>query len=136
MFHRVARLRHFIPALLLFTPRVQAKQDVLFTSSVSYCSPPYTLLVEQFDVAYFAANQSIWFNISAASVEPNVNVTANLVLNVYGMHLVNFTLDLCSLFNGALCPLPQYNFTGSDSLQLPASLGVSGRIPGIAYQIP
>lgn len=29
-----------------------------------------------------------------------------------------------------------YNFTGSDSLSLPESLGVSDRIPGIAYKVP
>jgi hypothetical protein len=68
--------------------------------------------------------------------DPNVNVTANVMLNVYGMHPVNFTIDLCSLFNGALCPLPMYNFTGSDSIPLPSSLGVSGKIPSIAFQIP
>jgi len=68
--------------------------------------------------------------------DSNVNVTANILLNVYGTHPVNFTIDLCSLFNGALCPLPMYNFTGSDSIPLPSSLGVSGKIPSIAFQIP
>lgn len=52
------------------------------------------------------------------------------------MHPVNFTIDLCSLFNGALCPLPTYNFTGSDTIPLPTSLGVNEMIPGIAFQIP
>jgi hypothetical protein len=68
--------------------------------------------------------------------DANVNVTANVLLNVYGMHPVNFTIDLCSLFSGALCPLPMYNFTGSDSISLPSSLGVSDKIPSIAFQIP
>jgi hypothetical protein len=38
------------------------------TSSVTYCEPPETLLIQQFDIAYIAKNQSIFFNISAASV--------------------------------------------------------------------
>lgn len=38
------------------------------TSSVTYCAPPESLLIEQFDIAYFAKNESIVFNISAASV--------------------------------------------------------------------
>lgn len=38
------------------------------TSSVTYCSEPDALLIQQFDVAYFQQNSSIWFNISAASV--------------------------------------------------------------------
>ncbi|KAG0707312.1 hypothetical protein DFH29DRAFT_23300 [Suillus ampliporus] len=136
MFSRVARLRYLAPFLLIFSSLTAAKDESLFTSSVTYCSPPETLLIQQFDIVYFAKNESIWFNISAASVDSNVNVTANVMLNVYGMHPVNFTIDLCSLFNGALCPLPMYNFTGSDSIPLPSSLGVSGKIPSIAFQIP
>ena len=38
------------------------------TSSVTYCEPPETLLVQRLDVVYFASNQSVFFNISAASV--------------------------------------------------------------------
>lgn len=136
MFARIARLRSLPPLLLTFSSLAAARDDSLFTSSVTYCSPPETLLIQQFDVAYFANNQSIWFNISAASVDANVSVTANVLLNVYGMHPVNFTIDLCSLFSGALCPLPMYNFTGSDSIPLPSSLGVSDKIPSIAFQIP
>jgi hypothetical protein len=49
---------------------------------------------------------------------------------------VNVTLDLCHILGGALCPLPTYNFTGADTLSLPDSLGVSNRIPGIAFVIP
>lgn len=48
----------------------------------------------------------------------------------------NITIDLCTILGGALCPLPHYNFSGSDSLSLPQSLGVSNRLPGIAFKIP
>ena len=68
--------------------------------------------------------------------EANVSVTANLLLNVYGINPVNITLDLCHILGGALCPLPMYNFTGSSSISLPDSLGVAGKIPGIAFKIP
>ena len=47
----------------------------LVTSSVSYCEPPETLLIQQFDIAYFAANASISFNISAASVVHSFRVS-------------------------------------------------------------
>lgn len=66
----------------------------------------------------------------------NTNVTANVLLNVYGMQPFNFTLDLCSIADGLLCPLPTYNFTGADSIVLPSSVDVSSEIPGIAYVIP
>jgi hypothetical protein len=68
--------------------------------------------------------------------EPNVTATANLFLNVYGMHPLNFTIDLCSILNGALCPLPMYNFTGSENLPLPASLGLDKKIPKAAFHVP
>ncbi|KAH0827798.1 hypothetical protein J3R83DRAFT_3423 [Lanmaoa asiatica] len=133
----VAWMRRLAPLLFLIPViHVSARDDSLFTSSVTYCSEPDALLIQQFDLAYFQKNSSIWFNISAASVEPNVSVSANIMLNVYGTHPFNFTLELCSLFGGALCPLPTYNFTGSDSLPLPSSLGVTNKIPGIAFQIP
>jgi hypothetical protein len=73
-------------AALAFFPIVNAKDESLceghgrnlvasthyvptaVTSSVTYCAPPETLLIQQFDLAYFAKNSSILFNISAASV--------------------------------------------------------------------
>jgi hypothetical protein len=67
--------------------------------------------------------------------QANVNVSANLFLNVYGMHPINITLDICQFFNGGLCPLPLYVFNGSETLTLPSSIKVS-QIPGIAYKIP
>lgn len=52
------------------------------------------------------------------------------------MKPVNVTLDLCNILGGALCPLPMYNFTGADTITLPSSLDVAGKIPGIAFTIP
>ncbi|KAI0718997.1 hypothetical protein C8T65DRAFT_637694 [Cerioporus squamosus] len=133
----VARLRRALAPLLLLAPAlVHARDQVFFTSSVTYCDPPESLLIEQFDIAYYAKNQSIVFNISAASVDPNTNVVANLFLNIYGMNPVNVSIDICSLFGGALCPLPLYTFNGSDSITLPDSIDINSHLPAIAYTIP
>ncbi|RPD78156.1 TRP-domain-containing protein [Lentinus tigrinus ALCF2SS1-7] len=133
----VARLRRALAPLLLLAPAlVHARDRVLFTSSVTYCEPPQSILVQQFDIAYYANNQSIVFNISAASVDPNTNVVANLFLNVYGMNPVNVSIDICSLFGGVLCPLPLYTFNGADSIPLPDSLDIASHLPSIAYTIP
>ncbi|KIY44377.1 TRP-domain-containing protein [Fistulina hepatica ATCC 64428] len=105
-------------------------------SSVSYCQDPVFLFIQQFDVVYYNDNQSIFFDISAASIENNLNVTANLLLNIYGMTPLNVSVDLCTLFSGALCPFPTYNFTGSDTLSLPESLDISNNIPSIAFIVP
>ncbi|TFY65185.1 hypothetical protein EVJ58_g2128 [Rhodofomes roseus] len=139
MFFPVARLRlSLVSALLLFSSLSRAHERTLFTSSVSYCSDPQEILVEQFNIAYFPSNNSISFNVSAASVLADLNVTAQLYVNIYGMHPINTTLNFCSLFNGILCPLPQYNFTGWDTLQLPSSVvgSITSHLPGIAYVIP
>lgn len=52
------------------------------------------------------------------------------------MQPLNLTIDLCTILNGALCPLPTYNFTGSEVLPLPSSIDVAKSLPGIAYKIP
>ncbi|GJE95462.1 TRP-domain-containing protein [Phanerochaete sordida] len=136
MFFSVARSRPFIAFALLLPSFAQAHVNRLFTSTVSYCSPPESLLVEQLDIVYFQSNATVSFNVSAASVLPDVNVTANLFVNVYGMRPFNMTIDLCSLLQGALCPLPTYNFTGADSITLPPAVDVTHFLPEIAYKIP
>ncbi|KAI0029652.1 hypothetical protein K488DRAFT_55893 [Vararia minispora EC-137] len=136
MFFPVARLRFAAGAVLALLPVASAHIDSLFASSVSYCAPPESLLVQQFDIAYYPHNNSVVFNVTAASVQSNVNVSANLYLNVYGMQPVNLTIDLCTLLNSALCPLPLYDFQGADTLPLPQSVDISTRLPGIAYKIP
>jgi len=94
----VARLRPVLPAFLLLLPFVNAKDESLceclytvsccipltiflnpVTSSVTYCAPPETLLIQQFDLAYFAKNSSILFNISAASVVSFYEVYNNCI---------------------------------------------------------
>jgi hypothetical protein len=76
------------------------------------------------------------YRFSSISQQANVNVSANLFLNVYGMNPINLTVDICQLLNGALCPLPVYVFNGSETLALPPSIKVSDEIPKIAYKIP
>lgn len=71
-----------------------------------------------------------------SSQEANVNVTANLVLNVYGLLPLNVSINLCDVLDGVLCPLPIYTFTGSDTITLPSSIDIASNLPGIAYKIP
>ncbi|KAF8510575.1 hypothetical protein BU17DRAFT_70012 [Hysterangium stoloniferum] len=125
-----------ITHLIFFSRIVQGKVDSLFTSSVTYCSPPEAILIQEFSIIYFAANESVSFNISAASVQPNLRVEANIFLNVYGMKPINVTEDFCEVFGQALCPLPTYNFTGSAAIPLPSSIKIASKVPNIAYKIP
>lgn len=73
---------------------------------------------------------------SAASVGENLNAILNFDLTAYGIHAINTTIELCSLLGGILCPLPQYDFVGSATIPLPASVGEDIDIPGIGYWIP
>jgi len=122
--------------LLALLPLAYTREHTLFTSSVSYCAPPSAILIQQFDISYIASNDSVVFNVTAASVEPNLTVSANVGLNVYGMRPINIAIDFCKALGNVLCPLPQYNFSGAGSISLPSSLDVSSHVPGIAYKVP
>lgn len=86
--------------------------EALFTNAVTYCAEAKAVLVDQFDIAYWNANNSVTFSFSFASIEPNLNVSASLFLNAYGNTIFNETIELCDLVAGVLCPLPMINFTG------------------------
>ncbi|KAH8832720.1 TRP-domain-containing protein [Flagelloscypha sp. PMI_526] len=73
--------------------------------------------------------------LCALPYENNLNVSANVLLNAYGMKPLNITIDFCTILGGALCPLPKYHFKGSQTLQLPDTVDTSV-IPGIAYYVP
>ena len=90
----------------------------------------------QYQVSCVLFPYYITLNLTSLLIfQQGVNVSANLALNIYGVDPVNITIDLCNLFNGALCPLPMYNFTGADTLTLPPSLAIPD-IPAIVYKIP
>lgn len=125
-------------ALLLVTPSSHAAIErggsSLYTESVTYCSDAKAVLVNQFDIEYFVANQSVVFALSAASVEDNLNISANIFVNAYGMDLLNLTINLCDYLEGILCPLPTINFTGYGTYPLPSEY--TSKIPSIAYSVP
>ncbi|KAK8853218.1 hypothetical protein IAR55_003920 [Kwoniella newhampshirensis] len=120
--------------LVSFLTPVFAASGTLYTDSVTYCAEAKAVIVEEFDIAYHQSNGSVTFSFSLASVENNLNVSANLYLNVYGIQAVNTTLNLCDYFEGVICPLPQVNFTGYGTYPIPSRY--SSRIPGIAYTVP
>lgn len=141
-------VRHHVHACSLSALLISQK----VTSSVTYCDPPEAVLIQYFDVAFLPNNNSVFFNISAESIvrtfysdrsaypltftkEDDLNVSASILLNVYGMSPVNITIDLCSILSGVLCPLPKYHFKGSQTLQLPSTVDTS-IVPGIAYFVP
>ena len=103
-----------LPFLVILSPlpTLAAGDGTLFTDAVTYCAEAKAVVVDEFDIAYHQSNGSVTFTFSLASVESNLNVSANLYINAYGMEIINQTLNLCDLLEGVICPLPQVNFTG------------------------
>ncbi|KAK0553170.1 hypothetical protein OC845_001305 [Tilletia horrida] len=108
--------------------------DQLYTSSVAYCSPPEVILVSAFDLRFFRENRTLEFDIAAASVNNNVSAIANVSVNAYGLGIFNVNLDLCTIANGVLCPIPTYNFNGGGLFPVPEQF--ASKIPKIAFKIP
>ncbi|WWC91723.1 uncharacterized protein L201_006670 [Kwoniella dendrophila CBS 6074] len=123
-----------IPILSLINLISAKGGDTLYTNSVTYCAEAKAVLVNQFDIAYHKSNGSVTFSFSLASVEPNLNLSANLYVNVYGIEPVNQTLNLCDYFAGVVCPLPQVNFTGYGTYPIPSKY--TSKIPGLAWSVP
>lgn len=130
----IPRWTSSIPILLSLALQVTSRSDVIETSSVSYCSTPQAIIVDTFDVRYYKSNNSLGFDLSAASVSTGLNLEAQLSLNVYGLNSLNLSIDLCSVLSGVLCPLPTYNFTGSGGYTIPAANVPS--ITGLAWVVP
>ena len=108
---------------LLLVRSVLAGNNVLYTNAVTYCAEAKAVIVDEFGIAYHQSNNSLTFSFSLASVESNLNVSANIYLNAYGIDVINQTIDICSYFEGVICPLPEVNFTGeSESVKAPADV--------------
>ena len=85
----------------------------LFTSTAASCTATPLINITTFQLTYVPSNQSLVFDIAFDTTgESNINLSANLYINAYGIEVLNQTLDLCSVFDGGLCPLPQINYTG------------------------
>ncbi|CAK9783002.1 TRP-domain-containing protein [Cutaneotrichosporon oleaginosum] len=108
--------------------------EALYTNAVTYCAEAKAVLVDEFDIAYWKANNSVTFAFSFASIEPNLNVSASLYLNAYGMAIFDQEINLCELVSGVLCPLPQVNFTGFGTYPMPDN--IQSQIPSIAWTVP
>ena len=48
---------------------------------------------------------AVSFEISAASVTPNLEATLALQVDAYGINAINISLNLCDELGGVLCPL-------------------------------
>ncbi|GAA5907949.1 hypothetical protein JCM6882_001536 [Rhodosporidiobolus microsporus] len=130
-----------LAALLPALPTARAERK-FYASAVSYCTASDVepaIDVSRFLLEYLPDRGTagfISFDISAASVEANLNPILNFELIAYGINAVNTSINLCDLLGGVLCPLPQYDFVGSATIPLPSIVAGKVDIPGIGYVIP
>ncbi|GAA6043664.1 hypothetical protein JCM8097_008595 [Rhodosporidiobolus ruineniae] len=140
------RLLRGLVALSLLALQPVLADRKFYASAVSYCASNTNRV---FDVSKFLLEYdpdagtagSISFDISAASVDPNLsealsNPILNFELIAYGINAVNTSINLCDLLGGVLCPLPQYDFVGSATIPLPSIVAGKVNIPGAGYWIP
>lgn len=108
------RLNPFVYLLPIFAliPSALSASDTLFADGVTFCSNSSSIDVEVFDLKYHKSNGSLGFEFSLMPVATDLNVEVNLYVGAYGMDLINQTINLCDLFSGFICPLPQINLTG------------------------
>ncbi|CDZ97006.1 TRP-like family [Phaffia rhodozyma] len=114
------------------TPNANAGKS-LFTNSVTYCLPPQGIIVSSFNFKYYQANESGSFDLSVA-FSSNINPEVTASVEVYGKYPVNWTISVCDILDGVLCPLPKNNFTGGSTLPIPDE--ITSLIPSIAWSVP
>ncbi|WFD47120.1 hypothetical protein GLX27_001767 [Malassezia furfur] len=113
---------------------LSAEEQSLYTSTVAYCSPPGPILISAMDVRFYRQNHSLDFQLTAAALPSNLNMTAELNLFAYGRDWFNMSIDLCEIGGGSLCPVPPYNFSGSGMYDVPNRFTSS--IPNVVFSVP
>lgn len=110
------------------------RDQLLQTQDAAYCAAPGPVYLKHFDVTYYRMNSSVRFDVDVGTAPNDAQVTVDLHVYAYGRDFLEFKVDLCSIADGALCPLPVYNFSGSGTFNV--SREYTSKIPAIAYTVP
>lgn len=108
------RLNPFFHILSFFTliSSALAAADTLYSDEAFYCLNSTSIQVDGFGLTYHKSNGSLDFQFSLTPIATDLNVDVNLYVTAYGLEVLNQTLNICDLFSGVICPLPNFNFTG------------------------
>ncbi|PKI83618.1 hypothetical protein MVES1_002597 [Malassezia vespertilionis] len=113
---------------------VPEDEELLFTSTISYCEPPQQFIVDNMDAVFHRNNGTLDFDIVAQSLPNNATLTVFADIYAYGEDFLATSIDLCKIGDGSLCPLPSYNFAGSGVYNIPDEY--KEKLPGIVYKVP
>ena len=105
----------------------------IYTDTVAYCDQPHAILVNGLNLTFYRKNNSAAFAFNAATIPNNLSSTLNLHLYAFGLDIVEFSLNLCSIANNVLCPLPNHAISGAGEYTLPPD--TIDKVPGIVYTV-
>lgn len=93
-------------ALLAFAPRAWAGEHILTSTSLTSCQPNSNFSATLFDVAFTPNNRTLAFDVVGVSSITG-NVTIQLVVIAYGLHVYKTTIDPCDPSKNlqGLCPM-------------------------------
>ncbi|CCH58233.1 hypothetical protein TBLA_0A04380 [Henningerozyma blattae CBS 6284] len=105
----------------------------LKTTSLLTCMANSQFSASYFDVHFYRHNNTVTFKVDATTtISGKVIVRADVI--VYGLNVIQKTIDLCSLGQVALCPLSAGRIDVSSSYTIDSD--IIKQIPGVAYTIP
>ncbi|SCU79862.1 LAME_0B00694g1_1 [Lachancea meyersii CBS 8951] len=105
----------------------------LGTSSLLTCMENSQFTASFFDVQYLAHNKTVTFNIDATTTIQD-NITAHVEVIVYGLNVMETTIDLCKLGQKSLCPLQAGRIDVNSYQELDTDL--VDQLPGVTYTVP
>lgn len=108
--------------------------DTLEAVSVAYCQPPTSILVSSLKFLYNRKTEILSFSVEMSSIRSDARLDIDFSLYVYGRLFVDMSIDLCTIANGALCPVPEYHFAAESQVSVPKEF--SSGIPKIAFTVP
>lgn len=112
---RLNPFTYALPILTLITTALAAS-ETLYSDEAFYCLNSTAIQVDGFDLTYHKQNSSLAFQFSLTPIATDLDVDVNIYVTAYGLEILNQTINICDLFSGVICPLPQFNFTGKSAL--------------------
>ncbi|OJJ74623.1 hypothetical protein ASPBRDRAFT_119570 [Aspergillus brasiliensis CBS 101740] len=119
--------------VLLNSPQAAAVK-LIESNALSICQDSSNFTATYFSVTFTPGNRSLTFSFDGVSAISG-KVTAELVLEAYGLQLLTKTLDPCEMDLTGLCPMNAGTIDVPKAvITLPES--VVNSIPNIAYTVP
>ncbi|CCH46615.1 putative flavin carrier protein 3 [Wickerhamomyces ciferrii] len=108
-------------------------EKLIKTGSLLTCMQNSQLTASYFDVRFYPSNNTVEFDISAVTTISG-DITAHAQLIVYGINIMEQTIDLCDMGFKELCPLSAGRIVVDSNYVLDKKY--TKMIPSAAYTVP